>query len=224
MGYVRGLVGEVADLVAANRAWLAWNTFLALVPLGLALWLLWRPHRRTVGWWVGIVAFVLFLPNAPYVITDLVHLRRLVTSTPSGTAVVVGVLPLLATFIAVGFASYLLCIELIVREVRSLRPDVRRWSVELAIHLTCTTGVVLGRITRLNSWDTVTDPRWTIERSLATLTWRGAPIAFVAIFVAIWATSTVLRTLAVAAWRWGERTFGPRFAARTVDGPGAAEI
>ena len=54
-----------------------------------------------------------------------------------------------------------------------------------AVFLALALGIVLGRIARLNSWDTVTAPAGTVERVFATLTWRGAPVAFVAVFVAV---------------------------------------
>src|SRR5215813_31019 len=54
--------------------WMAWNTGLAAVPLVLALLLFRQGRRRTVPWWAGAVAFVAFLPNAPCVLTDVVHL------------------------------------------------------------------------------------------------------------------------------------------------------
>ena len=199
--YARTIVSEVVDIARANRGWMGWNTFLALVPLGLAVLLFARPHRRTVGWWIGVGVFVLFLPNAPYLVTDLIHLRWLVAGASGGSVVVFGILPMMALFITVGLASYLICIELVVREVWRERPTLARPLIELPIHAICAFGVVLGRITRLNSWDTVTTPRNTVERIFNTLEWRGAPFAFLAIFLAIWLSSTVLRTLAIAAWR-----------------------
>ena len=198
---MQAIASEVAAIARANRGWMGWNTFLALIPLGLAVLLFARPHRRTVGWWLGVGTFVLFLPNAPYLVTDLIHLRWLIAGASGGTVVVFGILPMMALFISIGLASYLICIELVVREVRRARPTARRVLIELPIHAICAFGVVLGRITRLNSWDTVTTPRTTAERIFNTLEWRGAPFAFLAIFVAIWLSSTVLRTLVVAAWQ-----------------------
>jgi uncharacterized membrane protein len=206
--YIRTLVVELWSVTAANRGWMGWNTFLALVPLALALVLLWRPHRRTIGWWAGIVAFALFLPNAPYVVTDLIHLRWMAAAADSAEVLVFVVLPLFAVFIAVGYASYLICLELIVREVRSVRPALSRGAVELPVHALCALGIVLGRVTRLNSWDTVTAPRGTAERIFTTLSWQGAPFAFLATFVAVWITATVLRVLARAAWSWMDQARG----------------
>lgn len=191
----RLLIHEIAEVVRYNRGWMTWNLVLAFVPSVLAGLLLWRPHRRTPAWWVGIAVFTLFLPNAPYVITDLIHLREHASLAPTRSAVVFGVLPLYAAFIVAGYTSYLFCLEMILREVRSLRPRVRRAVVEVPVHLVCALGIVLGRIARLNSWDTVQDPRWTVERTYNTLTWSGAPFAFVATFLAIWLTSTVLRVV-----------------------------
>jgi uncharacterized membrane protein len=199
VAYLQSLVGGIADVVRANRPWMTWNLVLAMVPAVLAVVLLARPHQRTIAWWAGIAVFVAFLPNAPYVVTDLIHLRSDASRAGSDGVLVFGVLPLYAGFVLAGFVAYLLCTELVAREVRSVRPGTRRWVVELALHALCALGIVLGRIARLNSWDTITRPVGTAEQIFVTLTWRGAPAAFVAIFVAVLVTHLVLRTLVVAA-------------------------
>lgn len=203
MDYAEAVAIDVVAMIRANRHWMGWNTLLALIPSGLAVVLFFRPHRRNARWWAGVVAFALFLPNAPYVITDLIHLRWLVAEAPGGSVVVFGVLPLTATFITVCYLSYLFCLEGIVREVRSVRPDTSRAAIEVPVHAVCAVGVVLGRIARLNSWDTVQNPRWTIEEVFNTLTWRGAPFALAAVFVAMVLTTTVLRVLLDAGVRMG---------------------
>jgi uncharacterized membrane protein len=203
MGYLRWLTGEVYGVVQINGGWMAWNLILAFVPALLAIPLLWRPHRRTAAWWTGIAVFVLFLPNAPYVVTDLIHIRFNAGLAESDAVLVAGVLPLFAIFVLLGMGSYVFCMEAILREARSVRPGVARWMVELPVHAICALGIVLGRIARLNTWDTITEPVGTAETVFATLTWRGAPAAFVAIFIAIWLAFTVVRVLVVAAGSWG---------------------
>jgi uncharacterized membrane protein len=198
VAYLQFLLHGISDVVRGNRSWMTWNLILAVVPAVLAIVLLARPHRRTAAWWVGVAALVAFLPNAPYVVTDLIHLRADAAGAASDGVLVFGVLPLYAAFVTAGFLAYLVCTELVAREVRRVRPEVRRWTVEVAIHLVCALGIVLGRIARLNSWDTITEPVGTAERIFATLTWRGAPAAFVAVFVAVACSHLVLRTLLVA--------------------------
>ncbi|HWJ97209.1 MAG TPA: DUF1361 domain-containing protein [Acidimicrobiales bacterium] len=203
MVYARWLLGEIYGLVQINGFWMTWNLLLAFIPAALAVPLLWRPHARTAAWWVGIGVFALFLPNAPYVLTDLIHLRWDAARAASDGVLVFGVLPIYGSFVLVGMSAYLFCVEGIVREVRSVRPGASRSLIELPVHALCSLGIVLGRIARLNSWDTITEPVGTLESVFATLTWRGAPAAFIVILVAVWASFTVLRTLVRAAADWG---------------------
>lgn len=219
MSYPHWLASQVLELVRINRFWMSWNLALAFIPAVLAVFLFARPHSRTLGWWAGVVAFALFLPNAPYVLTDLIHLRRDAAWAESDGVLVFGVLPLYAAFVLAGMSSYLFCMELIVREVHSVRPRVARGLIEFPVHALCSLGIVLGRIARLNTWDTITQPRGTVESVFATLTWRGAPFAFMVIFVAVVLSYTVLRALVVATASWGHgwaRRLGVLPAAATI--------
>ncbi|WP_426570717.1 DUF1361 domain-containing protein [Aquihabitans sp. McL0605] len=203
MSYVHGLAGQVLEIARGNASWMTWNLMLASIPAGLALVLFWQSHRRTAGWWLGVGAFALFLPNAPYLLTDLIHLRSDAAAATSNGALMFGVLPMYAAFVLLGMGSYVLCTELIVREVTDVRPGVARVRVELPVHLLCSIGIVLGRINRLNSWDTITRPRGTVASVLEALTWRGTPFAIAIAFIAVLTSFTILRALIVAADSWG---------------------
>jgi len=136
---------------------------------------------------------VLFLPNAPYVLTDLVHLRGDVVLAGNDTAVVAGVLPVYAVFIAAGFVAYSLAVGEAGRYLERERLGDWRVPTEIGLHALCAVGVVLGRIARLNSWEPVTQPHSTAERIIVTLTWRGAPAAILVLFVCIWAGYALTR-------------------------------
>jgi uncharacterized membrane protein len=207
MAHLSLFLQEAALTIRPHRSWMTWNLLLALVPALLAVALFALPHRRRPAWWIGIVVFILTLPNAPYVVTDLVHLRHSVSNAASDGLVVGVVLPLYTAFILAGFLAYVLCTELVTREVRAVRPGTPRWLVEAALHVTCTVGILVGRIARLNSWDTVTDPANTVERTFETLTWRWAPAAFVLVLAAVWLTHVVVRTLASATATAGRDTW-----------------
>ena len=193
MGHANSLLGPLAEVVVRNRFWMTWNLILATVPLALAVPLFRHRGRRGAGWWLGLGLVVLFLPNAPYVVTDLVHLRGDVMAARSDLAVVGGVLPAYAAFVVAGFVIY----TLVLREAGLFleAEGLGRWrpGVEAAVHFVCAVGVVLGRVARLNSWEPVTEPHTTGERVVSTLTWGAAPLAVAVLFVVIWAGHALVR-------------------------------
>src|SRR3954447_3333569 len=111
---------HAADVLLQHSRWMTWNALLALVPFGLAQLLFGRPRSRTAVWWAGLVAFVLFLPNAPYVLTDVIHLFEDVRRIGSDRAVLFVLVPVYAGLFAVGFGSYVLSIRHMLRWLRGL--------------------------------------------------------------------------------------------------------
>ena len=186
------------EVVGRNRFWMTWNLVLAALPALLAPFVFRHRGPRSAGWWAGLVAVLLFLPNAPYVVTDLVHLRGDVVQAGSDLDVIAGVLPAYGLFIAAGLACY----AFVISEGRRFLEDngLAAWRplAELGLHAVCAVGVVLGRVARLNSWEPVTEPVGTLERVALTLTWRWAPVAIVATFLVIWAGHATVRAAARA--------------------------
>jgi uncharacterized membrane protein len=194
MGPLTVVARDLVDVAADNSRWMTWNLLLAVIPAALAVVVFRHRGPRTGLWWTGAALCALFLPNAPYVITDLVHLRGDVLRAGSDFAVIAGVLPVYAVFIGVGLLAYVLAVEEMGRYLT--RVGLRgRGSAELATHAVCALGVVLGRVARLNSWEPVTEPHSTAERIVLTLTWRGAPLAVLLMFAAIWVSHGAMRAL-----------------------------
>src|SRR5262245_13875190 len=138
---------------------MAWNLWLAVLPLGLAWWLFAVGRRPSPAWCIGVAAFVVLLPNAPYVLTDVVHLRGAVRSADDGFYTVLSALPVWVVFFAVGFGSYVLAVGRVERWLR-WRGWSRPWllGAELTLHALCAVGVFIGRFFRLNSWDVLIRP------------------------------------------------------------------
>ncbi|WP_280316804.1 DUF1361 domain-containing protein [Nocardia wallacei] len=179
-----------ASLVHVARRdffWMAWNSVLAWIPVALAL-LVFRTGRgagtaaRSPFWWAGLALFVLFLPNAPYVVTDLVHLRYDIHAVGDGP-VVTTVLPLYTVFIVSGFLAYYLALAEAGRFLDGSGLGRYRLPVTLGLHLSCPVGVFLGRWARLNSWEPVVQPHTTFDRILLALSWSWAPAAIVVLFL-----------------------------------------
>lgn len=203
MGGVDGLLAtsyeglrDFAVFGYRNSWWMSWNLFLAWIPVALGVALFRRDRSRSLTWWCGLGVFVLFLPNAPYVVSDLVHLRWAIGGADSDQEVLTAVLPVFGLFIAAGYLAYYLCLRMVDSYLeRSGVPGGLRWGVTVAVHAVCAVGVVVGRFARLNSWEPVTEPRGTIEQIVVTLTWERAPVALLLTFAAIWLCSTLTKAV-----------------------------
>jgi uncharacterized membrane protein len=132
---------------------LVWNLILAWVPFALAL-AAYDRARRGVDVLVGALAvlWLLFFPNAPYVLTDFIHLREhgpvpvwydaLMLSSFAWTAMLLG------------FASLYL-MQMVARRVVGAAWS---WAGVGAALLLASFGVYLGRFVRFNSWDALLRP------------------------------------------------------------------
>lgn len=143
--------------LVANAGWMGWNAFLALVPLMLARSLF--GHRERPRWLLiaGGAVFVAFLPNAPYVLTDVLHLPHDLHYVDGWVAA--ALLTQYLVLFAIGFAAYVLSLVRLERWLADR--GVSRRAVlftDLSLHALCAVGIVLGRVFRFNSWDLVTNP------------------------------------------------------------------
>jgi uncharacterized membrane protein len=133
---------------------LLWNLALAWVPIVAALALddvrstPLRLQLPLLGLWL------VFFPNAPYLVTDLIHIDPADHTAIGllGDAALVSVAP---AGLALGFSSLAL-VERTVRDRFGARvaPAVSVLSLAAA-----SLGIYLGRVVRLNSWDLLTRPR-----------------------------------------------------------------
>ena len=177
-----GLVLEgLRRAIAVNAHWMTWNTALALAPWVLALVLFPKTGRTGLprwAWFAGLAAWLLLIPNAAYVLTDVVHLPGAVRREPSDAVVLLVVFPLYAAYFALGFTAYADALRRLRRYVVGQGWLRHGWPAELAVHASSAVGIYLGRIHRFNSWDVARQPLPLLE-SLA----RGAtrPTAVAAI-------------------------------------------
>lgn len=133
-------------------SFLAWNLFLAWLPYAAALVVTWLVRRDRPGVLPMGVLWLVFWPNAPYIVTDVVHLRRpgaMITWVE--IALVAG---FAATGVALGLASLLLMHRIVATRRGRLAGIVL---VAMALPL-CAIGIYLGRVHRFNSWDAFTNP------------------------------------------------------------------
>lgn len=157
-------------------AFLVYNLALAWIPVGFAVAvdaLAGLPSRRAaVAAGACAVGWLLFFPNAPYLLTDLMHLR--VNSNRLLWFDVIALPSLAWTGLALGFASLFLMQRLVAERVG------RAWSwlfAAVAIGAGAF-GIYLGRFRRWNSWDVLLEPVGLARDVLSVLTHPFPVVAY----------------------------------------------
>jgi uncharacterized membrane protein len=147
------LVAQIHATHDHRYTFLLWNLFLAWVPL-VAAALAFALAQRGVGGLVGVLVaiWLLFFPNAPYVLTDFIHLHG---NGPSPLWYDALMLSSFAwTALMLGFASLYLIHVMIGRRAGA----AVGWVVVVCVLGLASFGVYLGRFARFNSWDVVARP------------------------------------------------------------------
>lgn len=157
-----GLSLLAVAMIAARAAYsgfviheyLVWNLFLAWIPLGLAL-LVYDGVRRRAGRFPLLVLgvlWLLFFPNAPYLVTDLKYVGEF-GGAPLWFDVV-----LLSTAAWAGLALGFISLYLMHAVARRFWGALNAWLAVGLVLVLSSFGIFLGRFQRWNSWDVFTDP------------------------------------------------------------------
>ncbi len=148
------LLLRVARSGSYTFVFLTWNLILATVPFLAAALLETLDRRRR--WiplqWTAFLVWLLFLPNAPYIVTDLIHLKAR-ASIPLWYDVLL-LISCAGTGLLLGYASVIMVQRIVERRFSR----VAGWTVALFTLLLSAYGVYLGRFLRFNSWEALTDP------------------------------------------------------------------
>ncbi|MGL5081140.1 MAG: DUF1361 domain-containing protein [Microcoleaceae cyanobacterium] len=137
----------------------------------LMVWELWqwrnRRHTRSrthsLFWWLGSLTFIFFLPNAPYVLTDVIHLIQQIRQDYSVWVITLALIPQYLLFMGIGFGAYVLSLINLNCYLKEQGWSQPQWLVEWIIHGLCAIGIYLGRFQRFNSWDILTQPRIVLD-------------------------------------------------------------
>ncbi|MGN6437128.1 MAG: DUF1361 domain-containing protein [Agriterribacter sp.] len=131
--------------------YLMWNLFLAWLPFAFSL-LLNKTYKRRWLYYLVLAVWLLFFPNAPYIITDFFHLEP---RSP---------VPYWYDLLILFWASWNGCILgfiSLMNVERSLSNRYPRKWVNMSVYvfiILCAFGVYAGRYLRWNSWDVVANP------------------------------------------------------------------
>ena len=154
------VVGENVFGVRHRQWYLLFNLILAWIPLGWAyvVFRMSQQKSRNHSLYVACcVLWLLFLPNAPYLFTDLVHLFG--KSLPYYWSDMMKIL----LFAMAGMGAGMLSLRLMHSLVENRFGRKLGWVFVAVAAGLCSVGVGLGRFNRWNSWDILKDPKGIIK-------------------------------------------------------------
>ncbi|WP_219884770.1 DUF1361 domain-containing protein [Merismopedia glauca] len=118
---------------------------------------------RSFFWWLGFLLFILFLPNAPYVLTDVIHLIEDIEIYQSIWLITLVIIPFYLLFMFIGQEAYVLSLIYLGEYLRRQNLSKYILPIELLFHFLSAVGIFLGRFLRLNSWYVFTKPSSLID-------------------------------------------------------------
>ena len=137
-----------------SYGFLAWNLFLAYIPFFISKWL--KEHKKIIESRIRLLfvlsAWLLFIPNSFYILTDLFHLHNLNAGHQWFD------LTMILSFAWNGILFGILSIrqmEILLKEAKG------KWISALIICVVMwlnAFGIYIGRFLRFNSWDVLANP------------------------------------------------------------------
>lgn len=132
---------------------LLWNLFLAAIPLLWSAAFASAIGRKQPVWaTICFALWILFLPNAPYLLTDVIHL------SPRSGVPLWYVLAMLLSCAATGTLLGYMSLMEVHATIEKTRGAWAAWPVAVLALMSCGFGIYLGRFLRWNSWDALTHP------------------------------------------------------------------
>ncbi len=143
-----------------SREWrfdfLAWNLFLAWIPYAASL-LMVHMYRRQPGRWARLLLpgfiWLIFLPNAPYLVTDVLHLQE------GSSAPLWYDIGMFALFAWTGCLIAVVSLNQMQHLVRAFIGSAASWLFAFGVMGLSGFGIYLGRFLEWNSWDIFVEPR-----------------------------------------------------------------
>ncbi|MGB3181673.1 MAG: DUF1361 domain-containing protein [Cyclobacteriaceae bacterium] len=148
---------RVATTGEFTGLFLVWNLFLAWLPLPLARGFA-KTFRAEASWlrlfMAGIlfIWWLLFFPNAPYIVTDLIHLDG--NHNPHYWLESIVLFSIAMTGLFTGIYS----MYLVHKRIESVTGKLFALTVMVGCSFLSGFGIYLGRVQRWNTWDIITQP------------------------------------------------------------------
>jgi uncharacterized membrane protein len=140
----------------SGRTDFIWNLFLAWVPFLLSIYTAALNNLLPRQWWLllpGSLIWLLFFPNAAYLITDILNIDLNAAPIEIWYDVM-----LVIAFSLAGLFLTVASLRCMQRVIHNLLGDALSWLFVLIVLGLTSIGLYLGRFLRLNTWDLFSQP------------------------------------------------------------------
>ncbi|WP_293346867.1 MULTISPECIES: DUF1361 domain-containing protein [unclassified Microcoleus] len=170
---------------------------ITLALMALDIWVLRQRGVRSLRWWGGFFWFIAFLPNAPYVLTDIIHLIDQIKEGTSVWTVTLALIPQYLVFMLAGFEAYVLSVMSLGYYLKQQGWGRFILATEITIHALSAIGIYLGRFIRFNTWDILANPDALVNTVMNDLIGKRPVVVMVATFVVIAVLYWVLKQVSL---------------------------
>lgn len=136
-----------------QHTFFVWNVFLAWIPYGLSLLTMYLVEcKQNIALIFSSIGWFLFYPNAPYLLTDLLHMKL------NPYAPIWYELFQMVTFAIIGLFIGYVSLEHIRQLIQRHFGKLYSWIFASLMLFLTSFGIYLGRFLRWNSWNVITHP------------------------------------------------------------------
>ncbi|HEY6063020.1 MAG TPA: DUF1361 domain-containing protein, partial [Chitinophagaceae bacterium] len=148
------LLGRMTATGSLEYIFLPWNLFLAFVPYCITWWMTKNVSiiENKIKFFIALAAWLLFIPNSFYIMTDLIHFAHIRTAPKWFD------LLLIFSFAWNGILFGIISLRRVETLMALLRGKQFSVFIVFAVMWLCAFGIYIGRFLRYNSWDIITDP------------------------------------------------------------------
>ena len=189
------LLAKLHTLISGSDTYsfLIFNLALAWIPLAAAL-AAYAARRNRITFYLAMpfctLIWLVFFPNAPYLLTDFQHLATTNPNSPLWFDVIL-LIWFAWTGLLLGISSLYLMQEIV---TKTFNPTIG-WLFAIVVTILSSIGVYLGRFLRWNSWDILQDPLpiakdvvGIVRHPISNLGTYGFTILFTLLFLFIYLT------------------------------------
>lgn len=149
---------------------LIWNIFLAWLPFYFSL--IYTNYKFRINFCQYIIGllWLVFYPNAPYILTDFIHLSKYKFYENKSYEIIFSLdfaiwydFFLISIFVIIGLVLSFISLSIMHKYIKEKYNYILGWLFILIICMLSSFGIYLGRFARVNSWELATNPLYLLN-------------------------------------------------------------